>query len=132
MLMENVEQSIVTMQSLSDLGIRIAVDYFGTGYSSLSYLGKFPISELKIDHSFVRNIFKDASEAVFVQSIISLAGNPNLDVTAEGVETAEQCDFLKENGCDIIQGYYFSKPLPANELAHFLYERTRKPLSQNV
>jgi EAL domain-containing protein (putative c-di-GMP-specific phosphodiesterase class I) len=121
MLMQDVEQSIATMMQLANLGVHIAIDDFGTGYSSLSYLAKFPISELKIDQSFVRNMTVHSSEAAIIQTIISLAHNLKLSVIAEGVETAAQFNFLLDSGCDEIQGYYFSKPLPPHQLAALLH-----------
>jgi diguanylate cyclase (GGDEF)-like protein len=121
MLMQDVEQSITTMTQLANIGVHIAIDDFGTGYSSLSYLGKFPINELKIDQSFVRNMTAHSSEAAIIQTIISLAHNLELSVIAEGVETAAQFNFLRDGGCDEIQGYYFSKPLLPHQLAALLH-----------
>jgi diguanylate cyclase (GGDEF)-like protein len=124
MLMQDVERSIATMTKLADLGIHIAINDFGTGYSSLSYLGKFPISELKIDQSFVRNMTTHSSEAAVIQAIISLAHNLKLSVIAEGVETAAQFNFLRDSGCNEVQGYYFSMPLQPHQLAALLRART--------
>jgi len=109
--------TIAKMKALKELGISIAVDDFGTGYSSLMYLKQLPIDTLKIDQGFVREILTDASDAVIVETIISMAQHLNLHVVAEGVETAEQLAFLKQQGCSAFQGYYFCHPLPAAEYA---------------
>lgn len=109
----------VTMQALSDLkdiGVSLSIDDFGTGYSSLSYLSRFPLDELKIDRSFVIEIDKSESDASLVVAIIAMARSMNLQLVAEGVETLEQYEFLTGNGAHIIQGYLFSKPVPADEL----------------
>ncbi|GEM_PF-6759140 len=123
MLMQDVERAILTMQDLIRMGVHIAIDDFGTGYSSLSYLGKFPINELKIDQSFVRNLLQDADNAAIVRAIISLAQSLKLGVIAEGVETAAQVDFLKHAGCNIMQGYYFSRPLDPGAMTELLHAR---------
>lgn len=115
MMMSDVENAIHVLQSLKDLGIYLSIDDFGTGYSSLAYLRRFPIDVLKIDRSFVNDIITDADDAAIISSIIALAHNLQLNVVAEGVETAEQLTFLQQHGCDIMQGYYFSRPLPAAE-----------------
>jgi EAL domain-containing protein (putative c-di-GMP-specific phosphodiesterase class I) len=123
MLMQDVDHAITMMQELVDMGVRLAIDDFGTGYSSLSYLGRFCISELKIDQSFVRNLPSDADNAAIVHTIISLARNLKLGVIAEGVETEAQMDFLKNAGCHEMQGYYFSKPLNPEAMTKILQER---------
>jgi diguanylate cyclase (GGDEF)-like protein len=115
-VMENPEAAAETLRQLSDMGVHLAIDDFGTGYSSLSYLKRFPIHALKIDRSFVRDITADADDAAIVKSVIALAHSMKLDVIAEGVETVNQLDFLNDQGCDQMQGYYFSKPLPANQI----------------
>lgn len=120
LIMTDVERAIAVLRGLKTLGVYIAIDDFGTGYSSLSYLKRFPIDVLKIDQSFVRDITEDADDAAIVSSIISLAHSLRLDVVAEGVETAEQLAYLREHDCDQVQGYYFSKPLPANQLQTLL------------
>lgn len=101
------------LHQLSDIGVHIALDDFGTGYSSLSYLKNLPVNQLKIDRSFVNNMNNDATDAMIVRSVIELAHNLGLDVTAEGVETAEQLEQLSDLNCDTIQGYHLTKPLAA-------------------
>jgi diguanylate cyclase (GGDEF)-like protein len=113
----DINDTIAKMQALKALGISIAVDDFGTGYSSLVYLKQLPIDALKIDQGFVRDILTDASDADIVETIISIARHLNLYAVAEGVETAEQLAFLKQQGCPAFQGYYFSHPLPAAQYA---------------
>jgi EAL domain-containing protein (putative c-di-GMP-specific phosphodiesterase class I) len=94
------------------MGITIAIDDFGTGYSALSYLARFPINTLKIDRSFINNVTESGYHAELVKAIISIAHCLNQQVVAEGVETQAQADFLKEIGCQLVQGYLYSKPLP--------------------
>jgi len=98
---------------LSEMGILVSVDDFGTGYSSMSYLRRLPIDKLKIDRSFINEIAARPDDASIVQAIVSLAHSLRLKVVAEGVETAEQLEFLRNLACDQYQGYFFSKPLPA-------------------
>ena len=107
------------MNALHEKGIRMSLDDFGTGYSSLSYLKKFQIYKLKIDQSFVRDITKDEDDKAIVHSVINLAKSLSLKTIAEGVETLEQLEYLEKQGCDEIQGYYYSKPLPAKEFENF-------------
>lgn len=114
-LMENTRVSQDVLQHLKDMGVRMSIDDFGTGYSSLSYLKRFPIDSLKIDKSFVLDIMDNPDDAVIATAIIGLAHNLGLKVTAEGVENPEALDFLRENGCDHYQGFYYSQPLPAHE-----------------
>ncbi|HUW27229.1 MAG TPA: EAL domain-containing protein [Sulfuriferula sp.] len=115
-IMENPEVSIGILEELKALGIELSLDDFGTGYSSLGYLKRFPIDKLKIDQSFVRDITTDADDKAMVAAIIVMAHQLNIRVVAEGVETEAQLAFLREQGCDEYQGYYFSRPLPADEV----------------
>ena len=115
-IMQNPKQIIGTMKQLNDFGVSFSLDDFGTGYSSMSYLKQLPISSIKIDQSFVKDIEKDPSDAVIVKSIIRLSNALNTKSVAEGVETYEAYKFLKEQGCNYVQGFYFDKPLSLTEL----------------
>jgi diguanylate cyclase (GGDEF)-like protein/PAS domain S-box-containing protein len=112
-LMERPDSAAQTLQRLSDMGVQLAIDDFGTGYSSLSYLKRFPINALKIDRSFVRDIPADADDGAIAAAVIALAHSMGLTVVAEGVETAQQRDFLRQLRCDQAQGFYFSEPMAA-------------------
>jgi diguanylate cyclase (GGDEF)-like protein/PAS domain S-box-containing protein len=114
-IMTNIKEAVEILTELSSLGVTIAVDDFGTGYSSLSYLKKLPIDKLKIDQSFVRDLPKDEDDVAITQAVIALAKSLKLDIIAEGVETQEQKEFLIENGCCNIQGYYYSKAVSQEE-----------------
>jgi diguanylate cyclase (GGDEF)-like protein/PAS domain S-box-containing protein len=120
MIMQNVEGVIAMMGDFQQLGVDLSLDDFGTGYSSLSYLKRFPIDKLKIDQSFVRGIIQDDDDKAITRAIISLSKNLGLRVIAEGVETEEQLDFLRSAGCEEIQGYYYSRPLPEDRFVEFL------------
>jgi len=113
MVIDNINDVIAKMTELSALGIRFSMDDFGTGYSSLSYLKRMPIHELKIDRTFIQDMTKDANDASLVEAILSVAGHMRLKVVAEGVETAEQAEFLNQRAQVIHQGYLFGKPEPA-------------------
>jgi len=115
-------RAIATLTRLMELGVSVAIDDFGTGYSSLSYLRRFPLDFLKVDQSFVRDMLADRDSRAIVLSIISLAHNLRLKVIAEGVETNEEKEYLKRHGCDMMQGYLFSKPVPAEKFAELLAE----------
>ncbi|MEO8342559.1 MAG: EAL domain-containing protein [Gallionella sp.] len=119
-IMKNAEQAIAILDKLSKQGIKVSIDDFGTGYSSLSHLKKFSIDEIKIDQSFVRDLSVDKDDAAIISAIISMSKSLGLTVIAEGVETIEQLRFLKNLDCDMMQGYYFSKPLPADEFRKLL------------
>jgi diguanylate cyclase (GGDEF)-like protein/PAS domain S-box-containing protein len=119
-LMKRVDTTVAILRILRDRGVHVAVDDFGTGYSSLSYLRKFPIDTLKVDQSFVRQIGNGGSEAAIVTAVISMARSLKLRVIAEGVETRAELDFLRAHQCDEAQGYYFSRPVPAQEFVRLL------------
>jgi len=123
-VMEKPEEAIIKLEQIGKIGIKIAIDDFGTGYSSLAYLKRLPVSKLKIDQSFVSDIPEDKDDAAIVKAVIALAKGLNLDVIAEGVETAAQKDFLLENGCISIQGYYYGEPMPAKELKEKYLKKT--------
>jgi diguanylate cyclase (GGDEF)-like protein len=118
-IMQDVKSTISKLQKLHKMGISLAIDDFGTGYSSLSYLKLFPINDLKIDRSFVFNITTDSTDAAIAASVIVLAHSMNLNVVAEGVETKEQLEVLRKQGCDYVQGFLFSRPLSAKEFVPF-------------
>jgi diguanylate cyclase (GGDEF)-like protein/PAS domain S-box-containing protein len=120
LVMTDVAQARETMHGLKRLGVSLSIDDFGTGYSSLSYLNSFPMDVLKIDQSFVRNIATSPEDATLARSIISLSQSLQLKVIAEGVETEEQLGYLRRHRCDEIQGFYFSRPLPAHEFEQML------------
>jgi diguanylate cyclase (GGDEF)-like protein/PAS domain S-box-containing protein len=119
-LMSNAERTIKVLGALKELGVKVAIDDFGTGYSSLAYLQRFPIDKLKIDIAFVRNITTNPNDAAIALAIISMAHSLKLRVIAEGVESRPQLEYLRRNRCDEIQGYYFSRPLPAGELGQLM------------
>ena len=119
-LMQNPETAAAMLGEIERMGVHIALDDFGVGYSSLSYLKRFPIDTLKIDRSFVRDISVDPDDAAIVTAIISMAHSLGIQTVAEGVETEAQLAFLQAHGCDVVQGYYFSRPKPADDLAALL------------
>ncbi|OHC73907.1 MAG: hypothetical protein A3H24_14375 [Rhodoferax sp. RIFCSPLOWO2_12_FULL_60_11] len=118
--MDDPPAAIAIMNKLDEHGIRMSIDDFGTGYSSLSYLKKFKVDKLKIDQSFVRDISDDPDDKAIVTAIINLASSLGMHTIAEGVETASQLAFLRLQGCDEVQGYYFSKPLPKDQFEAFV------------
>lgn len=119
-LMKDIDETIRTLEQVRALGISLSIDDFGTGYSSLSYLRRMPISELKIDRSFIATIPGDPNHTAIVNTIIGMAHSMNMRVVAEGVETEEQLQHLAAQGCLMVQGYYFSRPLQADDLIDFL------------
>lgn len=119
------------MADLRTLGVTFSLDDFGTGYSSLAYLKQLPISELKIDKSFVVGLPHDLDNTAIVNSVIFLAKAMNLNVVAEGVETLEQWQYLKNLDCEIFQGYYFSRPLPASDIENLITTEKYKRLIDN-
>ncbi|MBC3234187.1 EAL domain-containing response regulator [Pseudomonas lurida] len=126
-LMENTQHTIDSLQRLHAMGVKISIDDFGTGYSSLAYLRRFPIDTLKIDIAFIREVTSNPQDAAITRTIIELAHSLSLRVVAEGVETQAQLAFLKDAGCDQIQGYLFSRPLPVETLERLLLERLDRP-----
>ena len=120
MLLENIEDTIATMNALKEIGVRISLDDFGTGYSSLQYLKQLPLSQLKIDQSFVRDLVVDSSDRAIVSTIIAMTRGLNLEVIAEGVETEDQRKFLMDKGCLHFQGYLFGKPMPIEQFEALL------------
>jgi diguanylate cyclase (GGDEF)-like protein/PAS domain S-box-containing protein len=123
LIMQDVQRAVTTMRELQAMGVHLSIDDFGTGYSSLSALKSFPISRLKLDRSFVHALPDDADDKVIATAVITLGHRLGLRVIAEGVETREQLAFLRTNGCDEMQGYYFSKPVAADELEKLLAMR---------
>ena len=119
-VIHSMDSTVEKMQRLRSLGVSLTIDDFGTGYSSLSYLKRMPLDALKIDRAFVQDVNVDAEDAAIVQTIIVMASNLNLEVIAEGVETAEQLHFLQERGCRLYQGNYFATPMQAQDLEAFL------------
>jgi EAL domain-containing protein (putative c-di-GMP-specific phosphodiesterase class I) len=123
-LMEDARSSADTLSKLKDLGVKIAVDDFGTGYSSLSYLKRFPVDYLKIDRSFVEGLGRDPEDEGLVSAVIDLAHALGLETVAEGVETDEQLAYLRELGCELAQGYHFSRPTSGAAASALLARRT--------
>lgn len=126
LLMEVGAGTIEKLSAFRKLGVHLSIDDFGTGYSSMSYLKRFPIHKLKVDRSFVRDLPGDRDDAAITTAIVAMARGLGLKVTAEGVETAEQADFLAKQGCTFCQGYFFAKPLPAEAIAPFVREWNRR------
>ncbi|MCO6413388.1 MAG: EAL domain-containing protein, partial [Thiogranum sp.] len=124
-LLQYLPATAATLHKLSARGFSIALDDFGTGYSSLSYLRRFPIDTVKIDRSFVRDIPDDANDVAITRAIVVMAQSLQLRLIAEGVETTQQCEFLRGLGCNAMQGYLFSKPLDADAMSLYLEETHR-------
>jgi EAL domain-containing protein (putative c-di-GMP-specific phosphodiesterase class I) len=120
MVMQKVSRAIETLKAIQSRGIRLAIDDFGTGYSSMSLMKQFPIDTLKIDRSFVRNLPDDCEDQAIAQAIIRMGKALGMTIVAEGVETAEQASFLRDHGCDEMQGFLFSKPVMPEQLADLL------------
>jgi EAL domain-containing protein (putative c-di-GMP-specific phosphodiesterase class I) len=119
-LLDVSELSAATLRALRQAGIRIALDDFGTGYSSLSYLHRYPVDKIKIDRSFVQNLDSDVASDAIVQAMVDLAKAIGVEVTAEGVETPQQRDFLAGIGCNELQGFLLSRPMPAGQIDRLL------------
>lgn len=124
-IMQNAEETVKTLHELKEMGIKLSVDDFGTGYSSLSYLKRFPLDTLKIDRSFIKDITSDPDDEALTRAILAMSNSLKLRVIAEGVETEQQLDFLRVNGCDEFQGYLFSRPVRASEIAEMLQTNHR-------
>lgn len=126
LLMHDIQSNLSTMKQLKEMGISLSIDDFGTGYSSLKYLKEFPIDVLKIDKSFIDEITTDANDRMLTKSIIDLAHNLEMDVIAEGVETQEQIEFLLRNGCQRVQGFYFSQAVDADSFSAYVQKMNKK------
>jgi diguanylate cyclase (GGDEF)-like protein len=120
LLMHDVDKNLKIISAIKALGVRIAIDDFGVGYSSLSTLQQFPLDTIKIDRSFIRDVTSQVEDKALTQAVIDMGRNLSLTVVAQGVETKEQADYLRENACDEFQGYYVDKPLPADQVAELL------------
>ena len=120
LIMQDVELAVATMEELRRLGVKLSIDDFGTGYSSLSALKTFPVERLKIDMSFVDGLPADVNDKAVAGAVISLGHKLKMRVIAEGVETDAQAAFLRENNCDEMQGYLFSRPVPAQQIEQLL------------
>jgi EAL domain-containing protein (putative c-di-GMP-specific phosphodiesterase class I) len=121
-LMQNPESAANDVRFLQGLGVTFSIDDFGVGYSSLSYVKNLPVDRLKVDQGFIRNVNTDPNDAAIVRAIINLGHSLNLKIMAEGVETAEQLAFVRNEGCDEVQGFYFSPPVPAEDFG-FLFNQ---------
>ncbi|MEA3159534.1 MAG: hypothetical protein QOD95_1082, partial [Gammaproteobacteria bacterium] len=124
LLIRDVENTLRILTGLKSLGIRIAVDDFGTGYSSLATLQRFPLDTVKIDRSFIGDLVGPAEDSGLADAIISMGKSLSLTVIVQGVETKEQADFLRTHACDELQGFYFNRPLPANQFAQLMRAQT--------
>ncbi|HEX2828360.1 MAG TPA: EAL domain-containing protein [Burkholderiales bacterium] len=129
-VMHNAQRAAALLSQLKEMGIRVAIDDFGTGYSSLAYLKRFPIDSLKIDRSFVADVPGDTGNTAITQAIMAMAHSLGLKVIAEGVESEEQLAFLRQHGCEELQGYYFSKPVTAEEATKMLHAAFAPPLKE--
>jgi EAL domain-containing protein (putative c-di-GMP-specific phosphodiesterase class I) len=118
--MADADKSVALLARLKGMGIRLAIDDFGTGYSNLNYLKRFPVDRLKLDRSFVRDLETDADDLAIARAVVAMAHGLRLSVVAEGVETAGQLALLADLGCDLVQGWLFSRAVPAEEFARLL------------
>ena len=131
-LMHETDKVFATADSLKALGVRLAIDDFGTGYSSLAYLKRLSVDKLKIDQSFVRDALASASTTAIVRAIVDMARALELEVVAEGIETAAEREFLAAAHCAMGQGYLFARPMPADQFEAFLAARTARPVNATV
>ena len=122
-VMHDVDVTLGTLTALHRMGVALSLDDFGTGYSSLAYLKRFPVGKLKIDRSFIRDLETDPDDRAIASTIVSMGRSLRLSVLAEGVETAEQLGILRDMGCEMVQGYYFSKPVSAARMTELLYQQ---------
>ncbi|MGQ5522226.1 sensor domain-containing protein [Chitinimonas sp. PSY-7] len=127
LMMQRDDDTLSVLKALNNMGLTLAVDDFGTGYSSLGYLKRFPVNELKLDQSFVRDLSEDPGDRALASAVIRIGQSLHLKVVAEGVETAEQLAFLQNEGCDIAQGYHFAKPMTADALEAWVKNREKHP-----
>ena len=125
MLLQDTAGNMSILHDLKALGVRISMDDFGTGYSSLSYLRSFPFDKIKIDQTFVRDILDDADALAIIKAVLDLGASLGITTTAEGVESEEQLDELRRQGCGEIQGYFISRPAPASDIARMLNVEAR-------
>jgi EAL domain-containing protein (putative c-di-GMP-specific phosphodiesterase class I) len=130
-LLQDTEATITTLTSLRDLGVGISMDDFGTGYSSLSYLRRFPFDKIKIDRSFIRDLSEEPDSIAIIRAVAGLGSSLGIATTAEGVETEAQLQRLREEGCTEVQGYLFSKPIPADQV-QLLLQRLDPPKKKAV
>lgn len=126
-LLDHADNACKTLQALRDLGVQLAIDDFGIGYSSLHYLKQFPIDTLKMDRTFVKGIISDADDAAIVEAIIGLGHSLRLKVVAEGVETEKQLSYLRDRGCDEVQGFFFSSPIPSDDCKQWIIDNKTPP-----
>jgi EAL domain-containing protein (putative c-di-GMP-specific phosphodiesterase class I) len=124
-MLTDIHDTVAKIRQLRELGFKISLDDFGTGYSSLGYLKNLPVDELKIDKSFINDITSDESDLIMVKAILDLGKNFKLNVVSEGVETKSQLEILQRLGCNVYQGYYYSKPLPLKDFARFVINNNR-------
>ncbi|MNG12897.1 Phytochrome-like protein cph2 [compost metagenome] len=120
------------MQALKSLGVRFAIDDFGTGYSSLAYLKRLPLDRLKIDRSFVDGLAVDANDLALVETILAIGRNLGLECIAEGIESEEQLSMLRQRGCELGQGYFFSRPLNEENFRRWIREREGRPVVRSL
>jgi diguanylate cyclase (GGDEF)-like protein len=132
LLVDNVSATTAKLHALREIGIRISIDDFGTGYCSLSYLKQFPLQTLKLDHTFIKDIEHRSNDAAIANAIIALGHSLNMEVVAEGVETERQLDFLRGQGCDAVQGFLYSEPMPAHALPTWLREQSTAAVARGL
>jgi EAL domain-containing protein (putative c-di-GMP-specific phosphodiesterase class I) len=126
-IVRDLKSSLPVLQVLAARGVGLAIDDFGTGYANFGYLRDLPVSQIKIDMSFIRNVVTDAGDRAIVNAIVGLGRSLHLDVVAEGVETADQLEILREHGCTAVQGFLFARPLPAEAIVAFILHHASSP-----